>query len=467
MRIRKILGAAAGLGLLFAWMESLFQSFGLKTLLSERGYGGQDAALYFLAIHSLTYLVAGFLYGKKFFERYRETAPIAGLVFMLSLPVLLIFSGLLSPAPSVAFSGVLLAAAGAALIVGRWGVLLSTMVPDDVAVAYGITPFISVVFIALSRLWPATLSLIAAPSASFALLMILGGARAEEEEQLEPLPGLALWRLALFLFCFYAANGFISSLIPMVFGGTTLATGWLRAFASLGAVLVFRFYPGFNLRNFYRGAFPFIAAALFFLTFSPYRNPARFLLEGGLAFLDLYAWLLLIYFASRKGINRGVVINLGLFIITFAGAASHSRVLFRGGLYYPGHHDMAALSMVGIFMLLLILSLWDGREVYFQTGAAGGQAKKKAEEGAAPGEAQKEDEPKGEKEIEMERRMQLLDYNLTRQETEIALLLLDGAKDLNICSLLYISQNTLKYHLRNIYRKTGFSNRRELRENMG
>ena len=68
-----------------------------------------------------------------------------------------------------------------------------------------------------------------------------------------------------------------------------------------------------------------------------------------------------------------------------------------------------------------------------------------------------------EKEEEMGRRMKLMEFNLTRQETEIALLLLKGAKDLNICSLLYISQNTLKYHLRNIYRKTGSSNRRELK----
>lgn len=71
-----------------------------------------------------------------------------------------------------------------------------------------------------------------------------------------------------------------------------------------------------------------------------------------------------------------------------------------------------------------------------------------------------------EKEEEMLLRMKLMEFNLTRQETEIALLLLQGLKDRNICLLLYISQNTLKYHLRNIYRKTGSANRLELKNNV-
>ena len=144
-------------------------------------------------------------------------------------------------------------------------------------------------------------------------------------------------------------------------------------------------------------------------------------------------------------------------------------MLFRS----PGESNLAAFAMAGIFVLLLMLAIWDGREVYLRTDAAKEQKKEKTdgahslEEELDEGreKEEEEDSPTG-KELEMERRMQLMDFNLTRQETEIALLLLDGAKDLNICSLLYISQNTLKYHLRNIYRKTGYSNRRELRENM-
>ena len=272
----------------------------------------------------------------------------------------------------------------------------------------------------------------------------------------------------MFLFCFYAANGFLISLVPIVFARTEPLTDWIRVFSSLGAALVFRLYPRSDLRNFYRGAFPFIAAALFFLTFSPYRTPARVFLEGGLSFLDLYAWLLLIYFASRTGLRRGAVINLGISIIVLAGTVSHFSILFRtGASLFPGQSNQVSFALLGIFLLLLLLSLWDGREVSLTTGGGGAPGKKRDEEefagGDDGGDMGEADPEVKEKEEEMGRRMKLMEFNLTRQETEIALLLLKGAKDLNICSLLYISQNTLKYHLRNIYRKTGSSNRRELK----
>lgn len=52
--------------------------------------------------------------------------------------------------------------------------------------------------------------------------------------------------------------------------------------------------------------------------------------------------------------------------------------------------------------------------------------------------------------------------HLTPQERRIVQLLLDGYGNEEILKELYISVNTLKTHLRNIYRKTGTQNRREL-----
>ena len=51
---------------------------------------------------------------------------------------------------------------------------------------------------------------------------------------------------------------------------------------------------------------------------------------------------------------------------------------------------------------------------------------------------------------------------LTRQECRIALLILDGGGNGDICSELYITRNTLKFHIRNINRKLGIRSRREL-----
>lgn len=52
---------------------------------------------------------------------------------------------------------------------------------------------------------------------------------------------------------------------------------------------------------------------------------------------------------------------------------------------------------------------------------------------------------------------------LTPREKEIAILLYKKLSNKEICELLCISNNTLKTHLRNIYRKTGAANRKELR----
>ena len=54
------------------------------------------------------------------------------------------------------------------------------------------------------------------------------------------------------------------------------------------------------------------------------------------------------------------------------------------------------------------------------------------------------------------------EMGLTRQECRIALLILDGGGNGDICSELYITRNTLKFHIRNINRKLGIHGRREL-----
>jgi DNA-binding CsgD family transcriptional regulator len=56
----------------------------------------------------------------------------------------------------------------------------------------------------------------------------------------------------------------------------------------------------------------------------------------------------------------------------------------------------------------------------------------------------------------------LLPYDLTKQETKIALLLAENLNNSEICDSLNISENTLKTHLRNIYRKTKASGREDV-----
>lgn len=50
---------------------------------------------------------------------------------------------------------------------------------------------------------------------------------------------------------------------------------------------------------------------------------------------------------------------------------------------------------------------------------------------------------------------------LTTREKEILQLILDGKSNKEICSQLFIEQNTLKTHIKNIYKKTNCSKRDE------
>ncbi|MCQ2815566.1 MAG: helix-turn-helix transcriptional regulator, partial [Bacilli bacterium] len=50
-------------------------------------------------------------------------------------------------------------------------------------------------------------------------------------------------------------------------------------------------------------------------------------------------------------------------------------------------------------------------------------------------------------------------YNLTRREGTILSYLMEGKDTLKVCDELVISENTLKKHILNIYRKLGINNR--------
>ena len=54
------------------------------------------------------------------------------------------------------------------------------------------------------------------------------------------------------------------------------------------------------------------------------------------------------------------------------------------------------------------------------------------------------------------------EMDLTRQERRIAMMLLDGEGSAEIRGKLFITRNTLKFHIRNINRKLGVGSRREL-----
>ena len=73
---------------------------------------------------------------------------------------------------------------------------------------------------------------------------------------------------------------------------------------------------------------------------------------------------------------------------------------------------------------------------------------------------------KGPTRAEMRVRLRLEPYSLTKKETEVTLLLLEGRKRDEILARCSIGNNTLKYHIRQIYRKIGVTDRIGLSERL-
>ena len=53
-------------------------------------------------------------------------------------------------------------------------------------------------------------------------------------------------------------------------------------------------------------------------------------------------------------------------------------------------------------------------------------------------------------------------YEMSSRETEVLNLITGGASNGEISAKLFISENTVKFHVRNILKKTGCANRTEL-----
>ena len=476
MKIYRIGTVSLGFGLLFAWMQSLFLDTGLFASPAGKVYEKTDFIVLFLAVHALTYLVRGWEFSGKASLPSSRVLFLAAAGMTLSLPVFLSLASFFSADifPSAAAAGVLLSASGSALLIGQWSEFLSTFPSEDVALVFGLSPLAAALLIFLTSMLHSFLLLFLAPLASACLLLFLDsiGKRSGDAGIFPPqeeAPDLPFWRIGLFLFCFYGANGFLMSVFPEIFPSpfprADQLAGWVRMFSCLGVAAVFRYYPRASLSNFYRGAFPFFLLSLFLFSFSPFRYVSRLLLEGGLAFLDLYAWLLLFFFASHAGRRRTSVVNGGLFLIVLASAASHLHLLLKGNIgFWPGESSLTTLMFLTLLFLLLLIALWDGHWILLQWNEVTSAGVRGEAERNISGEGMTPSAQKNEMEEEMTCRMRILPYNLTRQETEIVLLLLQGNKDSSICSSLFIARNTLKFHLRNIYRKTGIANRTELKK---
>lgn len=171
------------------------------------------------------------------------------------------------------------------------------------------------------------------------------------------------------------------------------------------------------------------------------------LIQSAFAILDLFLWVLLADFALFYGhpyrvFGWGLFANVGAVV---AGGFVGVYLWQLGDIYI---FFTALIAMGAIFLSLVVVPpLFKGME----------------ERSVSPEEAKKENGETDWEEI-LEQMVEQVPGTqpLTPREKEIAKLLLQGNTNKEIASFLFISDNTLKTHIRNVYRKLEVSQKREL-----
>lgn len=167
------------------------------------------------------------------------------------------------------------------------------------------------------------------------------------------------------------------------------------------------------------------------------------LIEAAFALLNVFSWTLLGDLSSSYG-SAHRFFGFGLFAILFG--------TFTGGLigeYLLLHGDSpraltALYATAAIFLTLVIIPWFKEKVEDKETGLI---LKDYLTQPLAPDDL-----------------LSLLfaEVGLTAREKEVSRLLLEGLSNKEMAGKLFISENTLKTHLRNIYRKFGVSKRNEL-----
>ncbi len=172
--------------------------------------------------------------------------------------------------------------------------------------------------------------------------------------------------------------------------------------------------------------------------------PLYYFLEVSYGFIDLFMWVCLAYFCQLLGgdpktyYGRGLLLNI-LFIMVGVILMPLLTINFEGEGY-------------------LILSITAGIILFIGILPALSLRKLRLADHATIGLSDIIDQEMGKLKVHHDLQLD----NFTQKEKEILFLMLAGQKNPVIAEQLVISKNTLKTHIRNIYRKAEVKNRSEL-----
>jgi DNA-binding CsgD family transcriptional regulator len=243
------------------------------------------------------------------------------------------------------------------------------------------------------------------------------------------------FQLLPFIFAINAVGGLMYALVENLSSPPSGTIGYY----SLVPYIVFLFLAGFladRLGRRINAILGAIAVGVGFMCLGIFTGELQFFfvqtfLVGGYAFIDVFIWVI------GADLARGRNVTL-VYTILFA---TNILAILTGVLLAEQIGEAASgsevlgVSMAGLFSLVSLLFIIRFRENYHYR-------------------------------LQLKSRAQAFEdmvtaIKLTPRETSVAKLLLDGADTREILKELVIAPDTLKSHLRNIYRKAGVKNRLE------
>ena len=483
--------SSIGFGLSVCWLWTVFLNGPLLVAVAAKY--SEDVELIFLTFllfHSLSFLLTAL-----WLSRVPSLAKNRVLLVSASL---LMASGTLAVGFTpgepfflyrwpVVLCAAALAGLGSAPIVAAWGERFSEQPLKEVGLSYacGIVVSTALFFNGnLLNITPGILLAAAYPLLSLALYsFVTHPASHTTSETLGfrcPLPV----KLIVLLFLFYLTSGFMHKIIYAVENLPLQETYWLTniiycAVCLLAGASIYYLHPAIDLRLLYRPALPLLGAGFVLFPFlgDLYELLPFALLQSGFALFDVYTWLLFIYLGSLCQAS-GYMVSWGMFFLTLA---TFCGELISNGLVAIVSLTLRQIDALALFAALLMflttLIFQDERETFagwktypsrhtLPPSLVASQSEATELAATMPDIATifitPPPSPAEENTIDSSEQRFCIQNGLTARECEVALLLLKGRNNPIIRETLNISDNTLKSHLRNIYRKLAAANRQEV-----
>lgn len=474
-----------GLGITQGWLWLFFLNGPLLyTATAKSGNNPETVFMLFLLCNSLSYLFIA--------KMGRRLSPLEKKPLLLYLGIFVMTAGTLAAGlvekDLGLFSnhllitlGTLGSGFGSAVLISAWGERYSTLPANRSSLAFGIAVSVgTVIFFVLPRITLTAAILITAliPFISGLLLFRDSASNPTSASNPSSAPFPFPAKLVFLVILFYLGGGLMNKLITSGVQFSYYESFWLTNIVYFAVCLlaggIVYFNPGLDLRYLYRPILPLlgIGFVLFPAVHQSYPVAPFTLLQSGFALFDLYTWVLFTYLATRHRFPVSVI-AWGMFLITSA--------IFTGELLFTGIFPTIAANiketdLISLFAAMLMftgtLVFQDEPETFagWNTPADSAKPEQLEESNLALKEtAPVLERPTAEQRLK-EQVMEVvltvdrfaLQYNLTHREKQILLLLLEGRNNPYIRDNLNISNNTLKTHLRNVYRKFCIKDRQEL-----